>query len=175
MATITHEPRNAETGGLPEHVGIGILGAGFAGLGMAIRLEEAGIRDYLVCERDDEVGGTWWANTYPGCQCDIPSHLYSFSFALNPEWSRTYPKQPEIRDYLRRVADHAGVRDRIRLGVAATGAVIVRDERRRRAHAPAVVNGNPRGPAGRVQQRVEQGPVSHRIAAIFHTLGLAEG
>ena len=62
-----------------------------------------------VAERDDEVGGTWWANTYPGCGCDVPSHLYSFSFEPNPEWTRTYSKQPEIRDYLRRTADKYGV------------------------------------------------------------------
>lgn len=92
------------------------MGAGFAGLGMAIRLKEEGIEDFVVCERDDDVGGTWWANTYPGCQCDIPSHLYSFSFAPNPDWSRTYPKQPELRDYLRRCAERFDVLDHVRLG-----------------------------------------------------------
>jgi cation diffusion facilitator CzcD-associated flavoprotein CzcO len=66
------------------HVRVGILGAGFAGLGMAIRLKDEGMDDFVVWERDADVGGTWWANTYPGCQCDIPSHLYSFSFAPNP-------------------------------------------------------------------------------------------
>ena len=87
----------------PRHTRIGILGAGFGGLGMAIRLKQAGIDDFTVWERDADVGGTWWANTYPGCQCDIPSHLYSFSFAPNPNWTRTYPLQPEIREYLRDV------------------------------------------------------------------------
>ena len=95
-----------------------ILGAGFGGLGMAIRLKEKGVEDFVVFERDEEVGGTWWANTYPGCQCDIPSHLYSYSFALNPEWTRTYPLQPEIRDYLRECADRYGVRPHLRLGCA---------------------------------------------------------
>jgi cation diffusion facilitator CzcD-associated flavoprotein CzcO len=57
-----------------------------------------------VLERHDDVGGTWWANTYPGCACDVPSHLYSFSFAPNPEWSQTYTPQPEIRAYLQRCA-----------------------------------------------------------------------
>jgi cation diffusion facilitator CzcD-associated flavoprotein CzcO len=95
---------------------VAILGAGFGGLGMAIRLKERGIEDFVVLERDEEVGGTWWANTYPGCQCDIPSHLYSYSFALNPEWTRTYPLQPEIRDYLRECADRYGVRPHLRLG-----------------------------------------------------------
>jgi cation diffusion facilitator CzcD-associated flavoprotein CzcO len=97
---------------------IAILGAGFGGLGMAIRLKEKGVEDFVVFERDEEVGGTWWANTYPGCQCDIPSHLYSYSFALNPEWTRTYPLQPEIRDYLRECADRYGVRPHLRLGCA---------------------------------------------------------
>ena len=73
-------------------------------------------------ERDAEVGGTWWANTYPGCQCDIPSHLYSFSFAPNPEWTRTYPLQPEIREYLRVCADRFGVREHIRFDCDMTGA-----------------------------------------------------
>ena len=67
-----------------EHHRIVIVGSGFAGLGVAIKLKQAGIEDFVVLERDSEVGGTWWANTYPGCQCDIPSHLYSFSFAPNP-------------------------------------------------------------------------------------------
>ena len=98
------------------HVRVGILGAGFGGLGTAIRLTQSGERDFLVFERDAEVGGTWWANTYPGCQCDIPSHLYSFSFAPNPEWTRTYSKQPELRDYLRATATRFGLYDRIRLG-----------------------------------------------------------
>src|SRR6187402_3916163 len=80
----------SENGQAPRHTRIGILGAGFGGLGLAIRLRQAGIEDFTVWERDADVGGTWWANTYPGCQCDIPSHLYSFSFALNPDWTRTY-------------------------------------------------------------------------------------
>ncbi len=76
------------------HHRIVIVGAGFGGLGMAIRLKQAGVEDFVVLERDADVGGTWWANTYPGCQCDIPSHLYSFSFAPNPNWTRTYPSSP---------------------------------------------------------------------------------
>jgi cation diffusion facilitator CzcD-associated flavoprotein CzcO len=95
------------------NVRVAIVGAGFGGLGMAIRLKQAGIDDFVVFERDAEVGGTWWANTYPGCQCDIPSHLYSYSFAPNSEWTRTYPLQPEIRDYLRDCTDRFGVRDHI--------------------------------------------------------------
>src|SRR5215208_989273 len=104
------------------HVRVGVLGAGFSGLGMAIRLRQAGHEDFVVWERDAEVGGTWWANTYPGCQCDIPSHLYSFSFAPNPRWTRTYPLQPEIRDYLIDCADRFGVRPHLRTGCTVTGA-----------------------------------------------------
>ena len=69
--------------------------------------------DFVVWERDAEVGGTWWANTYPGCQCDVPSHLYSFSFALNPDWSRTYAPQPEIEAYIKRVTDEFGLRESV--------------------------------------------------------------
>ena len=93
---------------------VAIVGAGFGGLGMAIRLKQSGIEDFVVFERDEEVGGTWWANTYPGCQCDIPSHLYSYSFAPNAEWTRTYPLQPEIRELPARLRRAFGVRDHIR-------------------------------------------------------------
>jgi cation diffusion facilitator CzcD-associated flavoprotein CzcO len=98
------------------HVRIAIIGAGFSGLGMAIRLRQEGIEDFVVLERADEVGGTWRDNTYPGCQCDIPSYLYSFSFAPNPDWTRSYPLQGEIRDYLRRCAEEFGVMPHIRFG-----------------------------------------------------------
>src|SRR5919198_194432 len=97
-------------------VEVAVIGAGFSGLGMAIRLREAGIDDFIVLERGTDVGGTWWANTYPGCACDVPSHLYSFSFALNPDWSQTYSTQPEIRDYLRGVVERFDLRRNIRLG-----------------------------------------------------------
>lgn len=88
---------------------------------MAIKLREAGYRDFVVLERADEVGGTWQANTYPGCQCDVPSNLYSFSFAPNPDWSHTFAMQPEIWDYLRRVADDFGIRPYIRLNTEIEG------------------------------------------------------
>src|SRR3954469_3330316 len=86
-------------------VSIAIVGSGFSGLGLALRLRQEGIEDFVVLERGDGVGGTWHFNTYPGCACDVPSHLYSFSFAPNPDWTRTYSKQPEIRAYLERVAE----------------------------------------------------------------------
>lgn len=78
-----------------------IIGAGFAGLGMAIRLRQRGITDFVVLERATEVGGTWRDNSYPGCACDVPAQLYSFSFELNPAWRRTFASQTEIWEYLR--------------------------------------------------------------------------
>jgi cation diffusion facilitator CzcD-associated flavoprotein CzcO len=106
----------------PSHTRVAIVGAGFSGLCMAIRLRREGIEDFTVLERADEVGGTWRDNTYPGCQCDIPSALYSFSFAPNPDWSRFYPLQSEIRDYLRRCARDFGVMPHIRFGHEVLGA-----------------------------------------------------
>jgi cation diffusion facilitator CzcD-associated flavoprotein CzcO len=97
-----------------EHHRVAIVGSGFAGLGMAVKLKQAGIEDFVVLERTGDVGGTWHVNTYPGCQCDIPSHLYSFSFAPNPNWSRTYSLQPEIWSYLRGVSREQGIDPHIR-------------------------------------------------------------
>ena len=102
-------------------VDIAIIGSGFSGLGMAIRLKQEGIEDFTVLERGDDVGGTWHYNTYPGCACDVPSHLYSFSFAPNPGWSETYSRQPEIRAYLQRVADEYGIRPHVRLNCDVSG------------------------------------------------------
>ncbi|RZQ60282.1 flavin-containing monooxygenase [Amycolatopsis suaedae] len=99
-----------------------IIGTGFGGLGQAIQLERAGIRDYVILEKADEVGGTWRDNTYPGCACDIQSHMYSFSYEQNPNWSRSFSEQPEILEYLKGVADKYGLRERIRFGVEVTGA-----------------------------------------------------
>lgn len=81
-------------------VRVAIVGAGFSGLGLAIRLKQRHLDDFIVLERASAVGGTWRDNTYPGCACDVQSHLYSFSFAPNPTWSRLYSPQPEIQDYL---------------------------------------------------------------------------
>ncbi|MEA2330924.1 MAG: hypothetical protein QOH58_1062 [Thermoleophilaceae bacterium] len=91
-----------------------IVGAGFSGLGMAIRLIEDGERDFVLLERASELGGTWRDNTYPGCRCDVPSHLYSFSFAPNPNWSSTFSPQPEILEYMRGVAERFGVLSHVR-------------------------------------------------------------
>jgi cation diffusion facilitator CzcD-associated flavoprotein CzcO len=92
-----------------------IIGAGFAGLGAAIKLKEMGIDDFVLIEKSNDVGGTWQQNTYPGCACDVPSALYSFSFALNPDWSRAFAPQQEIQDYLCRCTDAAGLRPKVRL------------------------------------------------------------
>ncbi|MEM9457751.1 MAG: NAD(P)/FAD-dependent oxidoreductase [Myxococcota bacterium] len=116
----------------PTTVLVAILGAGFAGLGMAIRLRRAGIHDFLVLERGSAVGGTWRDNTYPGAACDIPSHLYSYSFELNPQWSHVYGRQAEIREYLERCTDRYGLRPRIRLGAEVIEARF--DERQARWH-----------------------------------------
>ncbi len=96
---------------LAERVDHLIIGAGFAGLCAAIQLTEDGETDFLVVERGSDVGGTWRDNTYPGAACDVPSQLYSFSFAPNHSWSRSYSPQPEILAYMQRVAEESGVLD----------------------------------------------------------------
>lgn len=96
------------------HHRVAVIGAGFGGIGTVIRLRREGITDVVVFEKAGDVGGTWLANRYPGCQCDVPSHLYSFSFAPNPDWSRTFATQPEIEAYLRRVVDEHRVRPHVR-------------------------------------------------------------
>src|ERR1700722_730253 len=81
-----------------------IIGAGMAGVLTAVKLKEAGFSDFTVYEKNDHLGGTWWENTYPGLSCDVPSHLYCYSFALNPEWSHTFSPGAEIQSYFERVA-----------------------------------------------------------------------
>ncbi|MFJ1614763.1 flavin-containing monooxygenase [Streptomyces sp. NPDC088251] len=98
------------------HVSVVIVGAGFSGLGTAIRLLREGYRDVLILERADEVGGAWRDNTYPGCACDVPSRLYSFSFAPNPMWSRRFAPSAEIEQYLRRCVDEYNLMPSLRLG-----------------------------------------------------------
>jgi cation diffusion facilitator CzcD-associated flavoprotein CzcO len=104
------------------HHHVAIVGTGFGGLGAAIRLKQSGIDDVVLLERADDVGGTWRDNTYPGCACDVQSHVYSFSFAPNPDWSHAFSRQPEIWEYLRRCARDYGVLPHIRFGTAVTGA-----------------------------------------------------
>lgn len=86
-------------------VQIAIVGAGFSGLGAAIKLAQNGFTDYVVLDRGADFGGTWRDNTYPGAACDVPSNLYSYSFAPNPAWSRTYSHQAEIHRYINEVAN----------------------------------------------------------------------
>ena len=102
------------------HLEVAILGAGFGGICMGIKLLEEGRADFLIFEKAPELGGTWRDNTYPGCGCDVPAHLYSYSFAQNPHWSRTYARQPEILAYLKRVASERGIDRKIVFGTAIT-------------------------------------------------------
>jgi cation diffusion facilitator CzcD-associated flavoprotein CzcO len=104
---------------LPASVKHLIVGAGFAGLCAAIKLQEDGETDFLVVERGSDVGGTWRDNTYPGAACDVPSQLYSFSFAPNPDWTSSYSPQPEIQAYIKKVAERANVLDRFVFDTAA--------------------------------------------------------
>lgn len=98
------------------HTDIAIVGAGFGGLGAAIRLTQKGFTDFLVFDNGDTVGGTWRDNTYPGCRCDVPSHLYSFSFARNPHWSENFSGQDEIWRYLQGCVERFGLAPKLRLG-----------------------------------------------------------
>lgn len=93
-----------------------IIGAGIAGVGLGVRLLQAGESDFVICERNHSVGGTWFEHTYPGCACDIPTHLYSYSFARNTEWTRLFPRQEEILAYIRRTALDCGVTPHVRFG-----------------------------------------------------------
>jgi cation diffusion facilitator CzcD-associated flavoprotein CzcO len=93
-----------------------IIGAGMAGILSAIKLDEAGLSDFTIYEKGDRYGGTWRENTYPGLACDVPSHLYSYSFAPNPEWSHQFSPGPEIRDYFERVAHDHDLDGRVRFG-----------------------------------------------------------
>lgn len=105
-----------------QHHKIAIIGTGFAGLGMAIQLKKSGERDFILFEREAGVGGTWRVNHYPGCACDVQSHLYSFSFEPNPHWSRMYAPQAEIKSYLEACADKYQLMPYIRLNTPITRA-----------------------------------------------------
>lgn len=101
---------------------VAVVGGGFGGVGAAVMLRRAGYQDVTVFEKGERVGGVWHHTTYPGAACDVPSHLYEFSFAPNPRWSRRYAPQAEIQAYLEDVARSHGVLDRVRTGTEVTAA-----------------------------------------------------
>jgi len=100
---------------MDEHTHIVVVGAGFSGLGTGIRLKQNGVDDFLILDRAPAVGGTWWRNTYPGAACDVPSTLYSFSFAPSAKWTHSYSDQATIHRYLEQVTDDFGLRPHLRL------------------------------------------------------------
>lgn len=102
---------------------VAIIGSGFSGLGLAVQLKREGKRDFLVLERAQEVGGAWRDNTYPGAACDIQSHLYSYSFRPNPNWSRVYAPQAEILEYLQKTAEEENIYPHIKFGANVSSAV----------------------------------------------------
>ncbi|MFD1116506.1 flavin-containing monooxygenase [Sphaerisporangium aureirubrum] len=112
----TEAPATAAIPSPRPHVRVVVVGAGFAGLGMAIRLKQLGIDDFVVLERAHDIGGTWRDSVYPGAASDVPSNLYSYSFAPEPAWTRTFPSQPEIQGYLRRCAAEFGLDRHLRPG-----------------------------------------------------------
>ena len=101
---------------VPRHVEVVVVGSGFGGLGMAIQLLKAGREDFVVLEKDREVGGTWRDNTYPGCACDVQSHMYSFSFAPKADWTQRYAPWSEIQQYILDTTEKYGVRPYIEFG-----------------------------------------------------------
>src|SRR3712207_952955 len=108
--------------GASRGIAVGIVGAGFGGVGQAIKLREAGVEQVTIFERGDSVGGVWRANTYPGAACDVPSHLYSFSFPPCHHWSRRYAPQPEILAYLEDCVRDFGLEPHLRLRTEVTDA-----------------------------------------------------
>ena len=97
-----------------------IIGTGFSGLGTAIKLNQLGMDNYILIERHGHIGGTWYVNTYPGCACDVPSNLYSFSFEPNPKWSYYFSRQPEIAEYLEHCTDKYNIRRHIHFNTTVT-------------------------------------------------------
>ena len=122
----TNRPVPLPPGATPPRVAI--IGTGIGGLGMAIRLVQMGVDDVTLFEKADALGGTWRDNTYPGAGCDVPSHLYSLSFAPNPEWTRRFPEQSEILAHLERTADAFDVRRRIRFSTEVVAATFDEDD-----------------------------------------------
>jgi len=123
----------------PDMPGIVIVGAGFGGIGMGIALKKAGYHDFVILDKARDLGGTWRDNQYPGCACDVPSPLYSYSFELNPDWSHLFAPQQEIWDYLRNCARKYHLDEHVRYGT-----VVERmdwDDRARRWNVETVRDG----------------------------------
>ena len=112
---MTDAPTAAPTPAPTRHQVV-ILGAGMSGLCMAVQLKRAGQHDFVILEKSEGLGGTWWDNRYPGAHVDVPSPLYSFSFAPNPAWTRRFAAAPEIQAYMQDLAVRYGVQPHIRLG-----------------------------------------------------------
>jgi len=129
------EVGRVSNGGRP--LSVAVVGGGFGGIGAAVMLSRAGYPDVTVFERGERVGGVWHYNTYPGAACDVPSHLYEFSFELNPRWSRRYAPQEEIQDYIEGVARRHGVLDRVRVNTEVTSARWVQERCRWLLHTSA--------------------------------------
>ena len=129
MRTTAFQSSDVGVGGT-RCVEVAIVGGGLTGIGMAIRLKQAGIHDFEILERAEDVGGTWRQNSYPGCAVDVQSHLYSYSFAPNPDWTHVYSPAPEIRAYARRCAEDFGVLEHVRCGQAVLGAAWHADRQR---------------------------------------------
>jgi cation diffusion facilitator CzcD-associated flavoprotein CzcO len=147
--------------------GIVITGAGFDGIGMAIALTKAGFHDFVVLEKSDDLGGTWHHNQYPGCACDVPSPLYSYSFELNPSWSRLFAPQQEMWD---KSADLAGKRVAV-IGTGASAIQFIPEIGRQAGHlevfqrTPPWVHPRPDVPIpDRVRERFAASPTAARVA-----------
>ena len=104
-----------------------IVGAGFSGIGMAARLRAMGVHDFVLLDRGNDLGGTWRDNSYPGASCDVPSNLYSFSFALNHDWSQFYSKRDELRSYFQACAERHELEPRITFQTEVVAACFVID------------------------------------------------
>ncbi len=146
---------------------VAIIGTGFGGLAAAVRLKQAGISDLVLLEKSDDVGGVWRENTYPGAACDVPSHLYSLSFAPKADWSRRFAPQAEIHQYLRDVARDFDVLRHIRFGTEVLAAALDEDSGTWRLTLPGAPSTRPTcsspppaSPTGRSRRcpRVTRGP-----------------
>lgn len=150
---------------------VAIVGSGFAGIGMAIRLRRMGLASVTVYEAAAEIGGTWRDNAYPGAACDIPSHLYSFSFAPSPSWTRTFASQQEILAYLKRCAHDHGVAPLIRCNARVAAARF--DDLRRiwRLEVVATEHGRPGATSGRAPNDTQNAPETVEVDVLIAASG----